>query len=212
VTTVTLGPREVDALQEVASIGAGQAVTALAQLVGRPVHMDVPEAWIGASPGAIADFLGALGEELLAVAVQLDGVLGGNLVVALPERDATRLAGALGQPPVGGAWTTLAESALLESGNIVGSAFVSAIGRMTGVRLLLGVPRLARGAGKECLDALVDRELGRVALAIRFTLSAPEPLEGLLLVMPEPARIPRLLAALPVSPWTKDSSSDSSGK
>lgn len=203
-----IGPREVDALQEVTSIGAGQAVTALARLVGRPVQMDVPEAWFGASPGAIADFLGALGEDLFAVAVQLDGLLGGNLVVALPERDAERLATALGHPPGPSpeAWGTLAESALLEVGNVVGSAFVSAIARMTGAKLLLGVPRLARGGGKACVDALVDRELGRVALATRFTLSAPEPLEGLVLVMPEPARIPRLLAALPVSPWTNGSS------
>ena len=134
-------------------------------------------------------------------------MLGGNLVLALPERDASRLAAALGEPPAApGAWGTLAESALLECGNIVGSAFVSAIGRMTGVKLLLGVPRLARGNGRACLDALVDRELGRVALATRFTVSTPEPLEGLVLVMPEPARIPRLLAALPVSPWTNGSS------
>ena len=206
----SLGPREVDALQEVASIGAGQAVSALSRLVGRPVHMDVPEAWVGASAGAIADFMGALGEDLLAVAVQLDGLLGGNLVLALPERDAGRLAAALGHAPGEGGMTALGESALLECGNIVGSAFVSAVGRMTGVKLLLGVPRLARGGGKRCLDDLVDRELGRVALATRFTLSAPEPLEGLVLVMPEPARIPRLLAALPVDPWTNGSSGSSS--
>jgi chemotaxis protein CheC len=191
-----LGPREVDALQEVASIGAGQAVTALSRLVGRQVVMDVPETWIGATAGAIADFLGALGEELLAVAVQLDGVLGGNLVVALAQGDATRLARALGHPPRDGTWGTLAESALLECGNVVGSAFVSAVAAMTNERLMLGVPRLARGAGKACVDALVDRELGRIALATRFVVARPEPLEGLVLVMPEPARIPRLLAAI----------------
>jgi chemotaxis protein CheC len=209
--TPTFGPHEVDALQELASIGAGQAMTALSRLAGRPVHMDVPEAWIGASAGAIADFLGALGDELLAVAVELEGLLGGNLVVALPERDARALAGALGHP-VAGEWETLSESTLLECGNIVGSAFVSAIARMTGARLLLGVPRLARGGGRSCLDALVDRELGRVALATRFTLSAPGPLEGLVLVMPEPARIPRLLAALQGSPWTNSSCTDSSSR
>lgn len=208
-TTPTIGPREVDALQEIASIGAGQAVTALSRLVGRPVDMDVPEAWIGASAGAIADFLGGLGDELLAVAVELEGLLGGNLVFALPERDARSLAAALGHP-VPDEWETLSESTLLECGNIVGSAFVSAIAKMTDGRLLLGVPRLARGGGRACLDALVDRELGRVALATRFTLSAPGPLEGLLLVMPEPARIPRLLAALHGSPWTNSSSSGSS--
>jgi chemotaxis protein CheY-P-specific phosphatase CheC len=173
--------------------------------------MDVPEVWIGTSPGAIADFLGAPGQELLAVAVALDGLLGGNLVLALPQADAARLAAALGHSPEAG-WGALSESALLECANIVGSAFVSAVARMTNVKLLLGVPRLARGGGRACLDALVDRELGRVALATRFTLSAPDPVEGLVLVMPEPARIPRLLAALPVPPWTNGSSTSSSRK
>jgi chemotaxis protein CheC len=96
----------------------------------------------------------------------------------------------------GGAWGPLAESALLESGNIVGSAFVSAIARMIEGKLLLSVPTLARGGGRACLDQLVDRELGRVALATRFSLAGPHRLEGLILVMPEPARLPELLALL----------------
>jgi chemotaxis protein CheC len=206
----TLAPAAVDALQEVAGIGAGQAISALAQLLGRRVDMDVPEAWVGGNAGAIADFLGALGADLVAVGVQLEGLLGGSLVLAMTEEDARTLARLAGEPVEDGAWGTLSESALLECGNIVGSAFVSAIARITGEKLLLGVPRLARGGGTGCVDALVDRELGRVALAIRFSIPAPEALEGLVLVMPEPARIPRLLAALPNSPWTNGSSEPSS--
>ncbi len=191
------GPREVDALQEIASIGCGQALTALGKLMGRRIEMDVPEAWAGRSAGAIADFLGGLGQDLLAVGVRLEGILAGYLVLALPERDAERLAAALGYAvPERGEWGPLAESAVMESGNIVGSAFVSAIARMIGGRLLLSVPRLVRGGGRACMDRLVDRELGRVALATRFSTDGPTGLEGLILVMPEPARIPELLEAL----------------
>ncbi len=191
------GPREVDALQEVASIGCGQALTALGKLMGRRIEMDVPEAWVGRSAGAIADFLGSLGQDLVTVGVRLEGILAGHLVLALPERDAERLAAALGFAiPERGAWGPLAESAVMESGNIVGSAFVSAIARMIGGRLLLTVPRLARGGGRACLDRLVDREVGRVALATRFSTDGPTGLEGLILVMPEPAGVPALLEAL----------------
>ncbi len=62
------GPRQVDALQELASIGCGQAITALGKLAGRRFDMDVPEAWVGAESGAIASFLGALGQPLENVA------------------------------------------------------------------------------------------------------------------------------------------------
>jgi chemotaxis protein CheC len=192
-----LGLREVDALQEIASIGCGQALTALGKLMGRRIEMDVPEAWVGRSPGAIADFLGGVGQDLLAVGLRLEGMLAGHLVLALTERDAERLAAALGlSVPDRGGWDALAESAVMESGNIVGSAFVSAIARMMGGRLLLSVPHLTRGGGRVCLDRLVDREVGRVALATRFSTDGPGGLEGLILVMPEPARIPELLEAL----------------
>jgi chemotaxis protein CheC len=196
--SLSLGQRDVDALQELASVGCGQALSALGRLIGRRLDMDVPEVWVGRSAGAISDFLGALGEDVVAVAVKLEGLLEGHLVLALPERDAEWLAGCLGQPvKAGEGFGPLSESALLESGNIVGSAFVSALAQMMGRKLLLSVPRLARGNGRECLDALVDREAGRVALATRFVCrEAPGPLEGLVLVMPEPERVLPLVAAM----------------
>ena len=194
------GPRELDALQELASIGCGQAITALGKLAGRQLAMDVPEAWIGAAPGAIAEFLGSLGQDLVAVGVKLEGALTGDLLLALPEKDAETLATILGFPPAGAAsqthWGGMAESALMESGNIVGSAFVTAVGTLVGQKLLLSVPTFARGSGRSCVDRLVAHA-GSVALATRFTWTGPPgALEGLILVMPEPEQIARLLAHL----------------
>lgn len=192
----TLLPAEVDALQEMASVGCGQALSSLGRLMRRRLDMDVTETWAGRGPGAIADFMGALGGDLVAVAVHLEGLLAGHLVLALPEGDAGRLADALGFPVAEG-WSAMAESALMESGNIVGSAFVSAVAQMVKQQLLLSVPRLARGGGRECLDALVAREAGAVALATRFSCREPPgPLEGLILFMPEPGRMRPLLQAL----------------
>lgn len=191
------GPREVDALQELASIGCGQAITALGVLARRRLEMDVPEAWVGAAPGAIASFLGGLGQELVAVGVKLEGPLTGDLLLALPDPDARALAAGLGFPPDGG-WSGFAQSALMESGNIVGSAFVSAVAVLVREQLLLSVPTFARGSGRACVERLVAHA-GSVAIATRF--SAPPAgdaaaLEGLILVMPEPERIARLLGHL----------------
>jgi chemotaxis protein CheC len=196
--TAQFRPRDVDALQELASIGCGRALTALGKLAGRAFAMDVPEAWIGAEAGAIASFLGTLGGDLLAVGVKLEGALTGDLLVALPERDAAALAAMLGFPPGGAGWSEMGESALLESGNIVGSAFVTAVGTLVGEKLLLSVPKLARGSGKACIETLVAHA-GSVALATRFSAAGAEgwaALEGLILVMPEPDRIAKLLSHL----------------
>jgi chemotaxis protein CheC len=190
-----LEPRAVDALQELASVGCGQAITALGKLVRRRFDMDVPEAWVGAAAGAIAAFLGGLGQDLVAVGVKLEGPLTGDLLLALPEPDAERLAALLGYPAPGGAFGQLAESALMETGNIVGSAFVSAVAALVGEKLLLSVPTFARGSGRHCVEALVAHA-GSVALATRFTCSDGAALEGLILVMPEPERIAKLLSGL----------------
>lgn len=190
-------PRDLDALQELATIGCGQAITALGKLAGRRIEMDVPEAWVGAEAGAIAAFLGGLGQELVAVGVRLEGPLEGDLLLALPERDAEGLAAVLGFPPSFD-WGGMAESALMESGNIVGSAFVSAVGTLVHEKLLLSVPTFARGSGKACVERLVAHA-GSIALATRFTLDAEGgrgALEGLILVMPERDRIARLLSHL----------------
>jgi chemotaxis protein CheC len=187
--------QEVDALQELASVGCGQAISALGKLSGRRIDMDVPEAWFGADAGAIAHFLGSMGQELIAVGVRLEGALTGHLLLALPEGDAEKLAAVLGFP-AGGRWEGMAESALMESGNIVGSAFVSAVGTMVGEKLLLSIPTFARGSGRACVERLVDHA-GSIALATRFTCGEPgSALEGLILVMPEPDRIARLLSHL----------------
>jgi len=194
-TRPTFGAREVDALQELTSIGCGAALTALAKLSKLRLEMDVPEAWVGAGPGAIASFLGALGRDVVCVGVKLEGPLTGDLILALPEPDAEALAMSLGAPVEAGRFGQLAESALMESGNIVGSAFVSAVAKMVGETLLLSVPVFARGSGKACVDRLVDHA-GSVALAARFTSRTPPRLEGLILVMPEPSGIARLLTHL----------------
>jgi chemotaxis protein CheC len=197
--TTTFGPREVDVLQEVASIGCGQAITALGKLARRRFEMDVPEAWVGAGPGAIASFLGGLGQDLVVVGVKLQGPLTGDLLLALPEPDAENLASMLGFP-VGEAWGGISESALTESGNIVGSAFVSAVAALVKEKLLLSVPTFARGNGRHCVERLVSHA-GSVALATRFSAWAEDTgaaLEGLILVMPEPERIAKLLSHLQV--------------
>jgi chemotaxis protein CheC len=62
--------------------------------------------------------------------------------------------------------------------------------------LMLSVPTFARGSGKACVERLVTHA-GSVALATRFTWAGPQgALEGLILVMPEPDRIARLLGHL----------------
>ena len=87
---------------------------------------------------------------------------------------------------------------MLESGNIVGSAFVSAVAALVQEKLLLSVPSLARGSAK-----LLHRAPGcRTPARWRSRPASParqraEPgLEGLILVMPDPDGIAALVGHL----------------
>jgi chemotaxis protein CheC len=199
VSPVAFDARALDALQELASIGCGQAITALGRLAARRFDMDVPEVWVGAGAGAIASFLGGLGQDLVAVGVKLEGRLTGDLLLALPEPDAQNLTTMLGHPPTS-EWGGIAESALMESDNIVDSAFITAVAKVVAEKLLLSVPTFARGNGRQCVESLVSHA-GTIAIATRFSARVEDTgaaLEGLILVMPEPERIAKLLSHLQV--------------
>jgi chemotaxis protein CheC len=192
--------QDLDTLREVASIGCGRAVTALGELTGRRAEMSVPHAAVTKAADEVSRLLAPLGGAVFAVGVELQGVLGGHFMLALGDRDARQLAAAVGHPPPIGGWDALSESALLEAGNIAGSAFVSAVGRLIGTTLLLSVPQLARGFGPACVDALVGEVSGRVALATRFSLRAERggaSLGGVIVAVPDPAHLDDLIAALP---------------
>jgi chemotaxis protein CheC len=192
---------DIDLLREVASIGFGRAVTALGTFAKRTGEMAVPVARLANGSADLADLLDPLGGEVVAVGVALEGLLGGHLVLALPDGDARTLAALLRQPVPPSGWNAVSDSAILEAGNIAGSSFVSAVGRLTGRTLLLSVPQPARGTGRECFDALARELALRVALATRFSLrpNAGEcaRVDGVLVAVPDPSRIPDILAAVP---------------
>ncbi|NBD12624.1 MULTISPECIES: chemotaxis protein CheC [Corallococcus] len=185
---------QLDALREVANIGCGHGANALARLVGGRVDLSVPEVRVTDAAQGPA----LLAEDAPAVAVRLGmtGELRGALVLALPPRDAEALESALvrGQP----ASPAERESALTEAANILASACLSAIGRLTGWRLLPTVPRLERGPVRPVLaDVLGDVEPGPgVVLAARFAATGPTSLGGQMLLVLERGSAQALLSRL----------------
>ncbi|RKH08081.1 fibril biogenesis regulator DifG [Corallococcus praedator] len=187
---------QLDALREVANIGCGHGANALARLMGGRVDLSIPEVrWVYPQDG-----LALPGEDGPAVAVRLGmtGELRGALVLLLPPRDGEALESVLvrGQP----ASPEERESALAEAANIIASACLSAIGRLTGWRLLPTVPRLERGPVRPVLAGVlgeVDAGPGPVVvLGAHFTATAPTALGGRMLLVLERGSTQALLARL----------------
>ncbi|MCY1040117.1 chemotaxis protein CheC [Corallococcus sp. bb12-1] len=187
---------QLDALREVANIGCGHGANALARMMGGRVDLSIPEVRLTSTQEGPA----LLGDDGPAIAVRLGmtGELRGALVLLLPPHDGEALESVLvrGQP----ASPEERESALAEAANIIASACLSAIGRLTGWRLLPTVPRLERGPVRPVLaDVLGEVDSGPgpvVVLAVYFTATAPTALGGRMLLVLERGSTQALLARL----------------
>jgi chemotaxis protein CheC len=190
-----------DALREVANIGCGHAANALARLMGgKPVHVSVPRVE-SLDAAEVSGLLGGSQTRVLAAQLGVEGGLHGSLLMLLPARDAE----ALGQLLMGGPAVSPEDtrSALSETANILASACLSAIGTMTGWRLLPSVPHLTRGTVGDVVAETVAGMEGAharlVVLETRFSAAACVPqVTGQLLLLLAPRASRQLLQRLGV--------------
>lgn len=196
-----LTERQLDALREAANVGCGHAATALSQMLGgRRVEIDVPEAHL-AGPASLLEKLGGPAAQVVAVGFEMRGSATGFLQLALPAASARQLAGLLlGASLPDGPLSADAESAIAETGNILASAYLSALGKLAKLTLLPSIPKLQQGSAEALVGPQPPGEL--LLLETRFSgRSGPrEPelkiLLGHFLVVPGPESVHRLLQAL----------------
>ncbi len=139
-----LSDLELDTLQEIGSIGSGNAATALSGMLGCEVRIDMPEVRIMGYNEAI-EWMG--GPELVTagVLVHLEGEVNGIVLSVQQEEFVSMVL----QNMIGKSISSYDElneldnSALVEVGNIMISAFVSAVSDMAGVAMRPTVPAFA---------------------------------------------------------------------
>jgi chemotaxis protein CheC len=135
---------QLDALKEVANIGAGHAATALSQLTDRRIMIDVPEIMVTDLDG-LADLLVATDRVVAAVLMHMLGDLTGRTLLMIPEENAKLLCDLLlkRDPGTTQSFDELERSGLKEAGNILGGAYMNALSDFMGMMLLPSVPSLA---------------------------------------------------------------------
>ena len=135
---------EIDTLREIGSIGTGNAATALSQMLGKEVRITLPEVRIMGYNEAI-EWIGGPEAVTAGVLVKMSGDMGGIMLsVQKLELVNIILEAMLGQSIQG--YEDLAEleqSALIEIGNIMISAFVNALSGLAGIQVNLTVPAFA---------------------------------------------------------------------
>ena len=199
---LTLQELQIDALREVASIGAGHAATALSQMTDSRIMITVPRLTLCMREDA-ALRIGGPDQPLAAVRIHMLGDLTGRTLLVFPRAAALRLAELMLRRPrsMVPAFGELEQSAIKETGNILSGAYMNALSEFTGLLLIPSPPSLGVGTAAAVLTS-AGLQLGTerdpmLVLETEFSLDdIGERLRGFFLLLPDPASLKALLRAI----------------
>ncbi|MBL4932894.1 MULTISPECIES: chemotaxis protein CheC [Clostridium] len=133
-------PMQLDAIREVSNIGAGNAATALSQLLNKKIDMSVPSVNIIDFEEVFSNFTDE--KEVLGILIRVLGDTPGNILFIFEKDAASEIVEAL----IGSAdmlLTEMGKSALCEVGNIISGAFMNAISKFTNLSIMASVPAMS---------------------------------------------------------------------
>ena len=134
---------QLDAMREVANIGAGHAATALSGMTNRTIMITVPRVFVRPVEEA-CDLVGDPDTVVAAVLMHMMGDLTGRTLLMFPEQSARTLSDILFRREAGAttAFGPMEQSGLKEVGNILVSAYMTALSDFMGMMLVPSVPSL----------------------------------------------------------------------
>jgi chemotaxis protein CheC len=156
-----------DALKEIGNICAGNAATALSQLLDRKISIVVPRILflpIEQVPQAV----GGVDKLVVGLMLRVLGDLPSNIIFIFSQKDAIALASLLTGKQVSNSsiMTDLERSALKEVGVILANAYLGALGSFVGLGLVPTVPELI----VDMAGAIVDYILIELSCESEFAL------------------------------------------
>ena len=197
-----LNPAQLDALREVANIGAGHAATALSQMTTSTILISVPRIRVVPIEEMGVE-IGPPEEPVAAVLMAMLGDITGRTMLVFPRDTAFRLASILTRrtfdpaEPMG----TLGESSLKEAGNIISGAYLNALSEFMGMVLLNSPPDLVIDMAAAVLTS-EEVEFGTggdyiFCVESEFIMQERnEKLRGFFLLLPDPPSLRVILKAV----------------
>ncbi|MBP5462425.1 MAG: chemotaxis protein CheC [Lachnospiraceae bacterium] len=187
-----------DVLKEIGNIGAGNATTALAQLLNQKVDMKVPKVAL-LEFSEVGEAMGGE-EQLMAGIYQLvEGDITGSIMFLLEEKSARILVSSLmGTPPSEGPFTEMELSALTEIGNIITGSYLSSLSMLTNLKIVSSVPAISIDMAGAIMSvpAIEFGELGDKLLLIQTAFSDDVQLDGYFILVPDLASYDKILTSI----------------
>lgn len=197
---------QLDILKEVGNIGAGNAATALSQLLSEKIKMTVPS--VSLVPfSQVSEVLGGSEKIVVGIYTRYFGDAPGKIIFFFEHSEALMMMDRMLNRPSGTTkiFADLEASALKELGNIMTGAFLYAMTNLTGFNYLPSVPAFASDmAGAILNTALIDLgTMGDYALLITTEFSLTQrKINGHFFLVPDPGALELTLSALGAgAPW-----------
>ena len=201
----TLKALQLDALREVANIGAGHAATALSQMINSTIMISVPTINVSRLE-EVPPQVSAPEEPVAAVLMHMLGDLTGRTLLVFPKPTAIRLAELMLKRPHGSSAELgeMEQSAIKEAGNILSSAYMNALSDFMGMMLLPSPPSLAVDMSTAVLTTAYlqfgsDRDYVFCVESEFYMTDVNERLRGFFLLLPDPASLQAILRAVRVA-------------
>ncbi len=190
-----------DVLKELGNIGAGNATTALAQMMQCKVDMAVPQVRL-LEFKELGEKMG--GEETIMAGIYLgiEGDITGSIMFLLEKQAARHLVNKMmGTESSGDEFTEMEFSALKEVGNIITGAYLNSLSSLTNLVIYPSVPDLTVDMAGAILSvpAIQFGELGDKILLIQTQFFDEMVLEGFFILVPDLDSYGRILSALGIN-------------
>lgn len=189
-----------DILREVGNIGAGNATTALSQLINSKIDMNVPKVEL-LDFSALADVVGSAEAIVVGILLNLSGDIDGMMMFMMEHDAAHRLVNRLVGKDIENneAFNDMELSALKEIGNIISGAYLSALSSLTNLKIVESVPFMAIDMAGAILSvpAIAFGELGDKALLIESEFNQTEySVNGFFILIPTEESYGSILSSL----------------
>lgn len=188
-----------DVLKELGNIGAGNAMTALSQMLQCKVDMKVPQVRL-LEFSEVGEMMG--GEELIMVGVFLgvEGDITGSMMFMVEEQTARHLIQkiTMGMLPSGSEFEEMGLSAMKEVGNIITGAYLNSLSTLTNLKIFPTPPALTVDMAGAILSvpAIQFGIFGDKILLIQSQFHDEIELDGYFILIPDMESYAKILTSL----------------
>jgi chemotaxis protein CheC len=195
-----LSINQLDALKELGNIGAGNAATALSQILNKKVDMSVPRAKVYPLE-EIPELFGGSENIVVGVLLRMFGDMQGSLMFLLDEESAYKLLDMMMITDIGSVTDEIAMSAIMEVGNIISSSYLNSLSFFSNLTIVPSTPGFAYDMAGAILGAILFEigELSNQVLLIETDfLGNGEAIKGHFFVLPDLNSLGTLLRSVGV--------------